>query len=159
MLMDLSQIALKYAQHAVQQRLVLKPTSKGENRAPVVFQYDSGGDYLKYGLLLQQLAPTPGEFADVEAIDDEGASETPLRPARSTTPAATPAPKREAIQRLQKAMLDSWVADPDHPVKAEHRTILELYSALTEEEIVYVGMSTNSRSATTNPAAIFPSGS
>ncbi len=46
MLMDLSQIALKYAQHAVQQRLVLKPTSKGENRAPVVFQYDSGGDYL-----------------------------------------------------------------------------------------------------------------
>jgi hypothetical protein len=43
MLQDLSQIALKYAQSTVQQRLTLKPNSKGENRAPVVFQYDSGG--------------------------------------------------------------------------------------------------------------------
>ena len=46
MLQDLSHIALKYAQSAVHQRLTLKPNSKGENRAPVVFQYDSGGDYL-----------------------------------------------------------------------------------------------------------------
>jgi hypothetical protein len=43
MLQDLSHIALKYAQSAVHQRLTLKPNSKGENRAPVVFQYDSGG--------------------------------------------------------------------------------------------------------------------
>jgi hypothetical protein len=43
MLQDLSQIALKYAQGAVHQRLTLKPNAKGENRAPVVFQYDSGG--------------------------------------------------------------------------------------------------------------------
>ena len=35
-------------------------------------------------------------------------------------------------------MMDAWVTDPDHPIKAEHKTILELYSALTEEEIVYV---------------------
>ena len=61
MLMDLSQIALKHAQHAVQQRLVLKPTSNGENRAPIVFQYDSGGDYLQYGIQLLQIQPAPAE--------------------------------------------------------------------------------------------------
>lgn len=138
MLMDLSQIALKYAQYAVQQRLVLKPTSSGENRAPIVFQYDSGGDYLQYGLRLQQLQPVSVEFAEVEAIDDEGASATPIRPARSSTPAPIPTPTKEAKQQLQKTMMDVWVTDPEHPIKAEHKTILELYSALTDEEIVYV---------------------
>ena len=50
MLQDLSQIALKYAQGIVHQRLTLKPNAKGENRAPVVFQYDSGGDYLPWAV-------------------------------------------------------------------------------------------------------------
>ena len=56
MLQDLSHIALKYAQSAVHQRLTLKPNAKGENRAPVVFQYDSGGDYLPWAVKLLQAA-------------------------------------------------------------------------------------------------------
>ncbi len=33
-------------------------------------------------------------------------------------------------------MFETWVSDPDHPVKTEHKMILELYTALTEDEIV-----------------------
>jgi hypothetical protein len=49
MLQNLSQIALKYAQGAVHQRLTLKPNSKG-------FQYDSGGDYLSWAVQLLEVA-------------------------------------------------------------------------------------------------------
>jgi hypothetical protein len=84
MLQDLSHIALKYAQGAVHQRLTLKPNSKGENRAPVVFQYDSGGDYLPWAVQLLEVAlagvdPTD-TFAEVDPIDSEDKEEEHLSP-------------------------------------------------------------------------------
>jgi hypothetical protein len=41
-----SLISLTYSKQAVQQRPTFKPNSKGENSAPVVFQYDPNGDLL-----------------------------------------------------------------------------------------------------------------
>ncbi len=88
--------------------------------------------------------PGEVEFAEVEAADSEETAainfhETPIRSARASTPAPTPAPTKEAKQKLiQKAMFNTWVADPNQPVKAEHKMILELYTALTENKIVYV---------------------
>jgi hypothetical protein len=52
-LQDLSLIALTYSKQALQQRLTFKPNSKGENSAPVVFQYDPNGDLLELVLELR----------------------------------------------------------------------------------------------------------
>ncbi len=57
MLQDLSLIALTYSKQAVQQRLTFKPNHKGENAAPVVFQYDPEGDLVEYVLALRTLSP------------------------------------------------------------------------------------------------------
>ena len=142
MLQDLSHIALKYAQSAVHQRLTLKPNSKGENRAPVVFQYDSGGDYLPWAVQLLQAAITDGEdeFAEVEPLDDEqkvDEEETP-RATRFATPA--PAAGRRVPDNLKKqqAMLNEWIDDPDNPITEKDRPMMELYAQLTEDELVYV---------------------
>ncbi len=56
-LKDLSLIALTYSKQAVQQRLTFKPNPKGENSAPVVFQYDPDGELLRYVLELRNLNP------------------------------------------------------------------------------------------------------
>jgi hypothetical protein len=143
MLQDLSHIALKYAQSAVHQRLTLKPNSKGENRAPVVFQYDNGGDYLPWDVKLLQVAITEGrdDFAEVEPLDDEqkdDAEETP-RATRFATP--TPASSRRVQGNLKKqqAMLNEWIDDPDNnPLTEKDRPMMELYAQLTEDEFVYV---------------------
>jgi hypothetical protein len=101
MLQDLLHIALKYAQSAVHQRLTLKPNSKGKNRAPVVFQYDSGGDYLPWPSNSSKLPSRGGEdnFSKVEPLDDElkdDAEETP-RATRFVAPA--PASSRGPVDR------------------------------------------------------------
>jgi hypothetical protein len=114
MLQDLSQIALKYAQSTVQQRLTLKPDSKGENRAPAIFQYDSGADYLPWAVKLINVAEIvdPSEtFAEVEPLDgDAKPGETP-RATRFSTPAPAASKRPAEIQRKQKALLDGCIAD------------------------------------------------
>ena len=60
-LQDLSLIALTYSKQAVQQRLTFKPNPKGENSAPVVFQYDKDGDLLTLALELRQVPSLPPE--------------------------------------------------------------------------------------------------
>ncbi len=57
-LQDLLLIALTYSKQAVQQRSTFKPNSKGENSAPVVFQYDPNGDLLELVLELRNARPT-----------------------------------------------------------------------------------------------------
>jgi hypothetical protein len=141
MLQDLSQIALKYAQSTVQQRLTLKPNSKGENRAPVVFQYDSGGDYLSWAVKLINVADIadPSEtFAEVEPLDGDAKPEETPRSTRFSTPAPTASKRPAEIQRKQKALLDGWIADPNNPLKEKDRPMMELYAQLTEDELVYV---------------------
>ncbi len=76
MLQDLSCIALKHAQSSVQQRLTLKPNSRGENRAPIVFQYDKEGEYLACALLLREALPSPP--AASEDSDSDSDSSIPL---------------------------------------------------------------------------------
>ncbi len=56
-LSDLSLIALTYSKQAVQQRLTFMPNAKGENSAPVVFQYDPNGDLLDLVLELWSAQP------------------------------------------------------------------------------------------------------
>jgi hypothetical protein len=56
-LSDLSLIALTYSKQVVQQRLTFKPNAKGENSAPVVFQYDPNGDLLDFVLELRGAQP------------------------------------------------------------------------------------------------------
>jgi hypothetical protein len=91
MFQDLSQIALKYAQGTVHQRLTLKPNAKGENRAPFVFQYDSGGDYLPWAVQLLEVATADDdpfkEFAEVEPLDSETKIDETPRATRFATPA------------------------------------------------------------------------
>jgi hypothetical protein len=142
MLQDLSQIALKYAQGTVHQRLTLKPNAKGENRAPVVFQYDSGGDYLSWAVRLLEVATTgvdPSEdFADVEPLEGEVKEEETPRTTRFTTPARSASTRPADVQRKQREMLDAWIADPQNPLQDKDRPMMELYCQLTEDELVYV---------------------
>ena len=65
-LQDLSLIALTYSKQAVQQRLTFKPNAKGENTAPVVFQYDPNGDLLE--LVLEWFSP-PRTAASFKTIN------------------------------------------------------------------------------------------
>ena len=154
MLMDLSQIALKYAQHAVQQRLVLKPTSKGENRAPVVFQYDSGGDYLQYGLLLQQLAPANSPTSKPSMM------KAPARPRLDRlVPPHRPRPlHQKEPQNTNYKRLCSTLGSltPTTPSKLNTGPSWNYTRHLPRRRRF---TSANSRSATTNPDATLPSGS
>jgi hypothetical protein len=142
MLQDLSQIALKHVQSAVHQRLTLKPNAKGENRAPVVFQYDSGGDYLPWAAKLLDAARNPNglseTFAEVEPVDGDLKPEETLRTTRFSTPASVASKVPAGVQRKQQAMLDEWIADPNNPLKEKDRPMMELYAQLTEDELVYV---------------------
>ena len=125
----------------MQQRLTLKPNSKGENRAPVVFQYDSGGDYLSWAVKLINVADIadPSEtFAEVEPLDGDAKPEETPRSTRFSTPAPTASKRPAEIQRKQKALLDGWIADPSNPLKEKDRPMMELYAQLTEDELVYV---------------------
>ena len=72
MLQDLSCIALKHAQSSVQQRLTLRPNSRGENRAPIVFQYDKEGEYLAWALLLREAPPGPSDEAEASTESCSG---------------------------------------------------------------------------------------
>ena len=91
MLQDLSHIALKYAQSAVHQRLTLKPNAKGENRAPVVFQYDSGGDYLPWAVkLLQAATGQEDEFAQGSTTSKKSTTGRRLAPLASPRPRPLP---------------------------------------------------------------------
>jgi hypothetical protein len=142
MLQDLLQIALKYVQGAVHQRLTLKPNSKGENRAPVVFQYDSGGDYLPWAVQLLEVAmagidPTD-TFAEVEPVDSDAKDEEALLSTRFATPARAASKKPVDVQRKQREMMDEWIRDPHNPLQDKDRPMLELYSQFTEDEFVYV---------------------
>ena len=142
MLQDLSQIALKYAQSTVHQRLTLKPNAKGENRAPVVFQYDSGGDYLPWAARLLEVVTSgidPSEdFADVEPLEGETKEDETPRTTRFTTPARAAGVRPADAQRWQKELLDAWIADPQNPLQDKDRPMMELYCQLTEDEFVYV---------------------
>jgi hypothetical protein len=126
----------------VHQRLTLKPNAKGENRAPVVFQYDSGGDYLPWAARLLEIATSgidPSEdFADVEPLEGETKEDETPRTTRFTTPARAASIRPAGIQRRQKDMLDAWIADPQNPLQDKDRPMMELYSQLTEDEFVYV---------------------
>ncbi len=124
MLQDLSQIALKYAQSTVQQRLTLKPNSKGENRAPVVFQYDSGGDYLPWAVKLinvDDIVDPSDAFAEVEPLDGDAKPDETPRATRFSTPAPSAGKRPAEVQRKQKALLDDWIADPTNPLKEKDR--------------------------------------
>jgi hypothetical protein len=142
MLQDLSQIALKYAQGTVHQRLTLKPNAKGENRAPVVFQYDSGGDYLPWAVRLLEVAmagvDSSEDFAEVEPLDGEADEDETPRTTRFATPARAAGKRPADVQRKQREMLDTWIDDPQNPLQDKDRPMMELYCQLTEDELVYV---------------------
>ena len=77
MLKDLSLIALAYSKQTVQQRLTLKPNPKGENSAPVVFQYDPDGELIKYVLELRTLSPVAvPNLSPIREDDDDNGSKT-----------------------------------------------------------------------------------
>ena len=132
MLQDLSLIALTYSKQAVQQRLTFKPNSKGENSAPVVFQYDPDGDLVEHVLALRTLAPIalPPLSPIKEAVEDKDGGD-----ASKTFEIET---KEEKTTRQQKSMIDVWVDDDDHPVIETDRRPLELYVQLTDDEFLYV---------------------
>jgi hypothetical protein len=104
-LTDLSLIALTYSKQAVQQRLTFKPNSKGENSAPVVFQYDPNGDLLELVLELRSAQPAapaeepkPSKDSSLVADDDfdeDGISKTFFVE-----------PKAERMLRQQKEMIE-----------------------------------------------------
>jgi hypothetical protein len=143
MLQDLSCIALKHAQSSVQQRLTLRPNSRGENRAPIVFQkYDKEGEYLAWALLLREALPSPS--AASEDFDSDSDSSIPRVDAGAPP---TPHPRflptegrQEGDNRhRQQDMLDAWmIEDPETPIGEEQRYTLELYAQLTDDELVYV---------------------
>ncbi len=72
MLQDLSLIAQTYSKQAVQQRLTFKPDHKGENTAPVVFQYDPDGDLIEHVLALCTLTPlTVPPLSPIQEEDED----------------------------------------------------------------------------------------
>jgi hypothetical protein len=126
----------------IKKRLTLKPNSKGENRAPVVFQYDSGGGYLPWAVQLLEVSlagvdPTD-TFAEVDPIDSEDKEEEAPLSTRFATPARAASKKPADVRRRQKEMMDAWIRDPQNPIQEKDRPMLELYSQLTEDELVYV---------------------
>jgi hypothetical protein len=132
MLQDLSLIALTYSKQAVQQRLTFKPNPKGENSAPVVFQYDPDGDLIAHVLSLRTL--TPIALPPLSPIREEDEDKDGADGSKSFE-VETP---KEKIARQQKSIIDSWVDDNDHPVTETDRHLLELYAQLTDDEFLYV---------------------
>ena len=143
MLQDLSCIALKHAQSSVQQRITLKPNSRGENRAPIVFQYDKEGEYLSWALLLREAPPTPASDEAEDSDDDSSESSIPRVDAGAPTtphPRFVPTEGRQEgdNRQRQQDIINAWVDDPDTPIAEEQRYTLELYLQLTDDERVYV---------------------
>jgi hypothetical protein len=122
-LQDLSLIALTYSKQAVQQRLTFKPNSKGENSAPVVFQYDSNGDLIPLVLELRgknptllsddttpKKTPSARSFKTPKASKEdenlsEGDEDSPFDVSLET--------KAERNFRQQKETIEAWIAsDP-----------------------------------------------
>ena len=132
MLQDLSLIALTYSKQAVQQRLTFKPNHKGENSAPVVFQYDPEGDLIEYVLALRTLTPiTVPPLSPIKEEDEDKDGGNSSKTFELET-------KEEKANRQQKNMIDTWVEDEDHPVTETDRRPLELYAHLTDDEFIYV---------------------
>jgi hypothetical protein len=145
-LTDLSLIALTYSKQAVQQRLTFKPKSKGENSAPVVFQYDPNGDLLELVLELRSAQPaTPAEepkpSKDSSLVADGDFDEAEISKTFFVEP------KAERMLRLQKEMIEEWITGSGDPrddgyepprAASGDRHALELYSQLTNDEFLYV---------------------
>ena len=132
MLKDLSLIALTYSKLAVQQRLTFKPNPKGENSAPVVFQYDPNSKLIEFVLSLRSLSPilVPPLSPIREEVEDKGETDASRAFEVET--------KDEKANRQQKSMIDTWVDDEAHPVTEQDRHPLELYAHLTDDEFLYV---------------------
>ena len=130
----------------MQQRLTFKPNAKGENTAPVVFQYDPNGDLLELVLELRTARPAQvPEMVqppkDSSLVQDDKFDEAEL------TKTFFVEPRAERVIRQQKEMVEEWITgigdsdDDDHqpPRAAEKdRHPLELYSQLTDDEFPYV---------------------
>jgi hypothetical protein len=145
-LQDLSLIALTYSKQAVQQRLTFKPNAKGENTAPVVFQYDPDGDLLE--LVLELRTAQPAQVPEIvhppkdsSLVHDDKFEETEISKTFFVEP------KAERIFRQQREMIEEWITgigdleDDDYqPPRAQEkdRHPLELYSQLTDDEFLYV---------------------
>jgi hypothetical protein len=134
MLQDLSCIALKHTQSSVQQRLTLKPNSRGENRAPIVFQYDKEGEYLAWALLLREAPPSPSDAAE----DSDSNSNSSIPRVDAGAP-PTPHPRFVSTEgrqegdnrQRQQDMLDAWIDDPETPpIGEERRYTFELSTLL-----------------------------
>ena len=147
-LQDLSLIALTYSKQAVQQRLTFKPNAKGENSAPVVFQYDNNGDLLPLVLELRGKNPTrlsddttPKKTPSARSFktpraskEDEGLSEDDGDPAFDLSLET----KAERTLRQQKERIEIWITSDPPQASEKDRRSLELYCQLTDDEFIYV---------------------
>jgi hypothetical protein len=145
-LQDLSLIELTYSKQAVQQRLTFKPNSKGENTAPVVFQYDPNGDLIELVLELRSTLPAPAPEI-VRPPKDNNLAEADDFDGAEFTKTFVVEPKAERILRKQREIIEDYVTgigDPDddayQPPRATEgdRHPLELYCQLTDDEFLYV---------------------
>jgi hypothetical protein len=53
-------------------------------------------------------------------------------------PARAASKKPADVQNKQREMMDEWIRDPHDPLQDKDRPMMELYSQLTEDELVYV---------------------
>ena len=143
-LQDLSLIALTYSKQAVQQRLTFKPNPKGENSAPVVFQYDKDGDLLTLALELRQVpslppedGPTPKKTPASKAFKTpRGDDEDDLQDEVSSTFEVETRAERNF--RQQKEAIESWLTSDPPKITDSDKYPLELYCQLTDDELIYV---------------------
>jgi hypothetical protein len=130
----------------VQQRLTFKPNSKGENTAPVVFQYDPNGDLINFVLELRSALPAAVPEETRPAKDSRLAGDEDFD-ADEISKTFFVEPKAERIFRQQKEAIKEWITgvgeeteDSYQPprVTENHRHPLELYCQLTDDEFLYV---------------------
>jgi hypothetical protein len=112
-------IALTYSKQAVQQRLTFKPNSKGENSAPVVFQYDPNGDLLELVLELHSAQPAqPVEesrpLKDTSLVADDHFGEAEISKTFFVEP------KAERMLRQQREMIEDWITGSGDPSDDEY---------------------------------------
>ncbi len=132
-LQDLSLIALTYSKQAVQQRLTFKPNAKGENSAPVVFQYDNNPTRLSDDTTPKK-APSARSFKTPRASkEDEGLSEDD----GDSAPDLSLETKAERTLRQQKERIETWITSGPPQASEKDRRSLELYCQLTDDEFIY----------------------
>ncbi len=104
----------------MQQRLTFKPNSKGENSAPVVFQYDPNGDLLDLVLELRSALPAQAPEIVQPPKDNSLVTDDKFDEAEITKTFFIEL-KAERILRQQREMIEEWITGLGSPDDDDHQ--------------------------------------